>query len=185
MVKVYDPAGKGTAVSDDGDGEGDELDEFDDNDSFVLLIAISDTLDTGNETLHLSELFWRSPMMRPRQRASITAVSTDRMMHILFQPPLLAMYLLFLTSNNFSPFGPVTSHTEYFGGGFSKLCRGGSPRFHLRLNGRLWVSGIGGIALSSTMTESLASLDLKWPRFAECFGEYFGRGGCCGEPGAI
>lgn len=41
---MYDPAGKGPAVSDDGDGEGEELDEFDANDSFVLLVAISDTL---------------------------------------------------------------------------------------------------------------------------------------------
>lgn len=70
------------------------------------------------------------------------------------QPPLRAICLLFLTSDNFSPFGPMVSQTEYFGGGDSKLLRGGSPRFHRRWKGR-WCARGGirgpGAASSSIM----------------------------------
>lgn len=94
-------------------------------------------------------------------------------------PPLLAMYLLFLTSHSFSPFGPVATHGLYLGGEFSKLWRGGSPIFHLRLKGRLWVfGGGGGCTPSSAIIESLTSTELARLRFDAV--EDRGIGGCAG-----
>ena len=108
----------------------------------------------------------------------ITASTTSAIKHIRRQPPLRAMYLLFLTSVNFSPFGPVTSEKLYCGGDFSKLCLGGFPKAHPRLKVRLLrgLFGIVGVVPSSAITESLASpptselARLRFEPLAECRG---------------
>ena len=122
--------------------------------------------------------FFRRPTTNPTTRAIITTTIKSPMMRIRSHPPLLAMYLLFLTSPSFSPFGPVASQTLYLGGGVSKLCRGGSPIFHRRLKNRLCVlSGSGGgIAPSSSMIDNLVSTELprlrrlRLPTFLEWTG---------------
>jgi hypothetical protein len=99
------------------------------------------------------------PTPKPIASAKITTSTNKKMKHIRLHPPLWAIYLLFRTSVNFSPFGPVTSQKLYWGGGFSKLCLGGLPKAQPRLDIRfVWAfSGTDGATLSSAMTESLAS----------------------------
>ena len=127
----------------------------------------------AHRTTHLL-FFFRRPTTNPTIKATIIAMTRIAMMRIRLHPPLLAIYLLFLTSPSFSPFGPVASHTLYLGGGVSKLCLGGSPIFHLRLKNRLWVlSGNGGSTPSSAIIDSLVStelarlLRLRLPTFLE------------------
>ena len=106
--------------------------------------------------------FLRKPTTRPMTKAIIIAITSRVMRRIRFHPPLRAMYLLFLTSASFSPFGPVASHTLYFGGGVSKLCLGGSPMFQRRLKKRFCVlTGVGGGSTpSSAIIDNLVSTEL-------------------------
>lgn len=112
----------------------------------------------GGRSLYLLLCFCK-PTPKPIANAKITTSTTKKIKHIRLHPPLRAMYLLFRTSVNFSPFGPVTSQKLYWGGGFSKLCLGGLPKAHPRLDIRfVWAfSGTDGATLSSAMTDSLAS----------------------------
>jgi len=99
------------------------------------------------------------PTPKPIASAKTTTSTNKKIRHIRLHPPLCAKYLLFRTSVNFSPFGPVTSQKLYWGGGFSKLCLGGLPKAQPRLEIRFAraFSGTDGATLSSAMTESLAS----------------------------
>lgn len=73
----------------------------------------------SHQALYMVLFFFFSPSTRPTIKATRIATTTKATRHMRFHPPLLAIYLLFLTSHNFSPFGPVATHGLYLGGGFS------------------------------------------------------------------
>lgn len=126
--------------------------------------------------------FLRRPITNPTTNATVMATKMNPIISNRRHPPLRAIYLLFLTSASFSPFGPVASQTLYFGGGPSKLCLGGSPIFHRRLKNRLCVlsgNGGGGTA-SSAMMDSRVSMELARLRMLRLPPTFFGRGGGAG-----
>ena len=73
------------------------------------IVSARNCFGSGKDLTYGFEGFFRSPTPRPTASATSMATTTRVTRQIRLHPPRRAMYLLFLTSVNFSPFGPVTS----------------------------------------------------------------------------